>query len=471
VDFRQHRLSDDSLVGKDTALAIEKGLAEARWYASPVPRHTIRELLERKDGPAIRDTLLWFALIIASGVCGFMLWGTLWAVIPFTIYGVLCASTSDSRWYEPGHGTAFKTDWMNNTLYEIASFMVLRESTRWRWSHARHHSDTIIVGRDPKIAVTRPPSLATLLLRFFGINTTFAFFRLVLLHCTGRLTPEEMNYRLEHHMFPLVPYHNLARLHELVKSDMPKPYSGLLEAWGEIIPAVFRQWKDPTYYIQRELPTPSIRADVATASRVLTAKGQPVKGWVATNPGVDEQLRFNVRISTPPRGRDCSAGAGSTYVHRLKPGDKVSAIGSFGTFHIKPTEKEMAYLGGGAGMAPLRSHLAHLFESEKTGRRVSFWYGARSLRESFYRDYFENLARQFPNFTFHLALSEPQPGDNWQSYTGFIHEVLRENHLVNHPDPTGIEYYLCGPPVMVQAALKMLASLNVDRSQIAFDEF
>ena len=118
----------------------------------------MRELLQRRDGPAIRDTLLWFALIIGSGVCGFMLWGTWWAVIPFMIYGVLYASTSDSRWHEPSHGTAFKTDWMNNALYEIASFMVLRESTRWRWSHARHHSDTIIVGRDPEIAVTRPPN-------------------------------------------------------------------------------------------------------------------------------------------------------------------------------------------------------------------------------------------------------------------------------------------------------------------------
>ena len=156
------RLSDYSLVGKDTALAIEKGLAEATWYASPVPKQKMRELLERRDGPAIRDTLLWFALIIGSGVCGFMLWGTWWAILPFMVYGVLYASTSDSRWHEPGHGTAFKTDWMNNALYEIASFMVLRESTRWRWSHARHHSDTIIVGRDPEIAVTRPPNLLTL---------------------------------------------------------------------------------------------------------------------------------------------------------------------------------------------------------------------------------------------------------------------------------------------------------------------
>ena len=124
----------------------------------PCRRQEMRELLERRDGPAIRDTLLWFALIIGSGVCGFMLWGTWWAILPFMVYGVLYASTSDSRWHEPGHGTAFKTDWMNNALYEIASFMVLRESTRWRWSHARHHSDTIIVGRDPEIAVTRPPN-------------------------------------------------------------------------------------------------------------------------------------------------------------------------------------------------------------------------------------------------------------------------------------------------------------------------
>ena len=192
---------------------------------------------------------------------------------------------------------------------------------------------------------------------------------------------------------------------------------------------------------------------------------------MAGNPSVDRQLRFNVRVSTPPRGQDCSAGAGSTYLHRLKPGDKVTAIGPLGTFHIKPGGKEMVYVGGGSGMAPLRSHLSHLFETEKTGRRVSFWYGARSLRESFYREYFENLAREFPNFSFHLALSEPQPGDNWQSYTGFIHEVLLDNYLAKHPAPADIEYYLCGPPAMVQAVLKMLAGLNVDASQIAFDEF
>ena len=132
--------SDYSLVGRDSARAVEKGLADAKWYASPVPREKMRELLERRDSPALRDTLLWFALIFFFGALGFLTWGTGWAVLPFAIYGMLYASTSDSRWHESSHGTAFKTDWMNNTLYEIASFMVLRESTPWRWSHVRHHS-------------------------------------------------------------------------------------------------------------------------------------------------------------------------------------------------------------------------------------------------------------------------------------------------------------------------------------------
>lgn len=144
---------DYSLVGKNSALAVEKGLADARWYASPVPKDKMRVLLERRDGPALRDTLLWFGLIFFFGACGWALWGSPWPFLPFAIYGVLFSSTSNSRWHETSHGTAFKTDWMNNTLYEIASFMVLREATLWRWSHTRHHSDTIIVGRDPEVSV------------------------------------------------------------------------------------------------------------------------------------------------------------------------------------------------------------------------------------------------------------------------------------------------------------------------------
>jgi Na+-transporting NADH:ubiquinone oxidoreductase subunit F len=753
------RLSDYSLVGKDTAQAIEQGLAEATWYTSPVSKDQMRQLLQRRDGPAIRDTLIWFGLLIVSGVCACRLWqaGSWWAVAPFMVYGVIYGSTSDSRWHESGHGTAFKTDWMNNVLYEIASFMVMRESTVWRWSHTRHHSDTIIVGRDPEIAVPRPPNLRAIFRNFFGLNNIPKYFRNVLLHATGRITPEEktylpeseygkvfvrariylliyagviglaihmgsllplmfiglpnlygawlmsiygytqhaglaenvldhrlncrtvymnpihrylywnMNYHLEHHMFPLVPYHNLPRLHELVKTDTPTPYAGLFEAWREIIPAVLRQVKDPAYHIKRKLPTPTVRSDAPATAHIFTAKGQPVNGWIevcvshflkkedvirfdhdrktyaiyrnaegglyatdgicthgnthlaaglvkgnliecpkhngrfditdgspkrhpacvgletyktrehdgkifidpgsaggcglaratttykfrvvsndnvatfikelvlepepgsplppyqpgdyiqidipaygeiafneiavkppfaevwkaqhvfdfrsestvpfrrnyslATNPATDKQLRFNVRIATPPRGQDCLAGAGSAYVHRLKPGDHVTAIGPFGSFHIKPGNAEMVYIGGGSGMAPLRSHLSHLFETLKTGRRVSYWYGTRSRQEVFYQDYFENLARQFPNFSFHLALSEPQPEDNWSGPTGFIHEVLAEEYLKRHANPAGVEYYLCGPPAMIQATKGMLQDIGVSESHIAFDEF
>jgi MocE subfamily Rieske [2Fe-2S] domain protein len=753
------RLNDYSLVGKDTARAVEQGLADATWYASPVPKEKMRELLQRQDRSALRDTILWFALIIGSGWAGYLLWqaGSWWAVVPFVIYGAIYGSTSDSRWHESGHGTAFKTDWMNNVLYEIASFMVMREATPWRWSHTRHHSDTIIVGRDPEIAVPRPPSIPALILNFFGLKVIPKYFWHVLLHSTGRLTAEEktyipeseyekvylrariylliyvatiglaiyhrsilplmfiglptvygawltqiygntqhaglaenvldhrlncrtvymnpinrylywnMNYHVEHHMFPLVPYHNLPRLHELVKADMPAPYPNTYAAWRELLPAVLRQVKDPAYHVKRKLPTPTLRSDAPATAHIFTAKGRPVNGWVevcvseflkeedvirfdhdqrtyaiyrtaggelyatdgicthanthlsdgmvkgkliecpkhngrfditdgspkrhpvcvalktykarehegkifldftsaggcglaqpttaykfrvasndnvatfikelvlepepgsplpdyqpgqylqldipaygeigfseiavkppyaevwkaqhvfdfraenplpirrnyspATNPAVDRQLRFNVRISTPPRGQDCLAGAGSSYIHRLKPGDKITAIGPFGDFYIKPTDREMVYLGGGAGMAPLRSHLSHLFETQKTTRRVSFWYGARSLQEIFYQEYFEDLAKRFPNFTFHLALSEPQPTDHWQSHTGYIHEVLQEQYLATHRHPTAVEYYLCGPPVMVAAGRKMLEELRVPEDQIAYDEF
>ncbi|MCU0785778.1 MAG: NADH:ubiquinone reductase (Na(+)-transporting) subunit F, partial [Verrucomicrobia bacterium] len=217
-------------------------------------------------------------------------------------------------------------------------------------------------------------------------------------------------------------------------------------------------------------------ADVWKAQHVFDFRSEnnfPVRRnySLASNPATDRQLRFNVRIATPPRGQDCPAGAGSAYVHRLKPGDTVTAIGPFGTFHIKPGNAEMIYVGGGAGMSPLRSHLSYLFDTLKTGRKVSYWYGARSRQEIFYADYFEGLAKQFPNFTFHLALSEPQPADHWSGPTGFIHEVLLENYLQHHAAPGGIEYYLCGPPAMIAAVTQMLEGLDVPKSQIAIDEF
>ena len=752
------RLSDYSLVGKDSALAIEKGLAEAKWYTSPVPKQRMRELLQRRDGPAIRDTLIWFFLLGAFGLGGFLLWGTWWAVIPFALYGVIYASSSDSRWHETSHGTAFKTDWMNNALYEIASFMVLRESVPWRWSHTRHHSDTIIVGRDPEIAVPRPANLWMIAITFINLPALRKYVISVALHCVGKVTPEEatyipeseygkvfvrariyaliyagvfalaiatgsilplmyiglpsfygawlmviygltqhaglaenvldhrlncrtvymnpvsrylywnMNYHVEHHMFPLVPYHQLQKLHELVKADMPTPYNGLAEAYREIIPTVLRQVKDPAWHVKRKLPTPTNRTEAPSTAPVFTTAKQPAAdGWIevcasdqlqkedvirfdhegrtyaiyctadgrlyatdgicthgnahladgmvkgtviecakhngrfdmrdgspqrvpacvalktfavreregklvfdlnsagglgmtqppktytfrvvsndnvatfikelvlvpdsisprltyqpgeylqfdipaypernlrdvdvkapysevwraqhvydsasangapcrrnysfATNPATDAVLRFNIRIATPPRGQDCYAGVGSSYVFGLKPGDTVTAIGPFGDFHIKNTQREMVYLGGGAGMAPLRSHLAYLFETQKTTRRVSYWYGARSLQEIYYQDYFAEMARRNDNFSFHIALSEPLPGDQWAGRTGFIHEVLKQDYLDRHPDPTAIEYYLCGPPLMIRAATNMLKEYGVPPAQIVYDEF
>ena len=185
---------DYSLTGVNSTMAVEKGLAEAEWYQSPVPRETMRGLLQRRDGPAIRDTILWFALILGAGLMTYALWGSWWAILPYMIYSVLYASTSDSRWHESGHGTAFKTDWMNNVLYEISSFMVMRESIVWRWSHTRHHSDTIIVGRDPEIAVPRPPDLKGMVMSFFNLRVYKKYFSQIVMHSLGRMFAEEKTY-------------------------------------------------------------------------------------------------------------------------------------------------------------------------------------------------------------------------------------------------------------------------------------
>jgi Na(+)-translocating NADH:ubiquinone oxidoreductase F subunit len=192
---------------------------------------------------------------------------------------------------------------------------------------------------------------------------------------------------------------------------------------------------------------------------------------MASNQVTERVFRFNVRIATPPPGQDCGPGVGSSYVFSLKPGDVVSAIGPFGDFHVKPTKREMVYIGGGAGMAPLRAHLAHLLENEKAARKISFWYGARSRQEIFYDDYFEELAGKHHNFSFNLALSSPLPEDNWTGHEGFIHEVVLEQYLRQHPNPEAVEYYLCGPPMMIKACTRMLSALEVPVHHIAYDEF
>ena len=155
----------------------------------------------------------------------------------------------------------------------------------------------------------------------------------------------------------------------------------------------------------------------------------------------------------------------------LKPGDKVTISGPYGEFFIRDTHREMIYVGGGAGMAPLRSHLFHLFHTLKTTRKVSYWYGARSRREMFYTEHFQDIEKKFPNFKYHVALSAALKEDNWTGMTGFIHQAVFENYLKNHPEPEEVEYYLCGPPMMIDAVQKMLDSLGVPKEMIAFDIF
>ena len=335
---------DYSLVGSETKRAIERGLAEAQWYASPIPRKRLKELMQRRDGPAIRHTLMWFSLLAITGGLGYHFWGTWWCVPFFAAYGVLYGSVSDSRWHECGHGTAFKTPWMNDFVYNIASFMVLRQPTSWRWSHARHHTDTIIVGRDPEIAAPRPPDLLGIALNFLNVKSGPREIKKMIMHVFGKMEAEEstyippdahrkifwtarlyvliyaavitlalvkhtilplmyiglpsfygawllsvfgltqhaglaedvldhrlncrtvymnpvlrflywnMNYHVEHHMFPQVPYHALPALHAEMKDDAPPAYSGLWEAYREIIPALWKQHKDPRFFVQRQLP-------------------------------------------------------------------------------------------------------------------------------------------------------------------------------------------------------------------------
>lgn len=338
------------------------GLVDAEWYLSPVPKAQLRELVARRDLPAIRDTLIWFFLLGTSGYLGILLWGSWWAVFPFAVYGVLFTSSSDSRWHESLHGTAFKADWMNNALYEIAAFMVCRESTRWRWSHIRHHSDTYIRGVDPEITVQRPLTPWGLFVIFTNLKHVPLEYRNMLTHAFGRLVPGEeqfvpesqhrrmfaiariyvliyasvfgaavyansilplmlvvlpsfygqwllpifglpqhialaedtldhrlnsrtvymnpvirflywnMNYHIEHHMYPMVPYHQLPKLHESIKHDMPPTYSGLVDVYKEIVPAVRRQMKDANYFVDRRKDLPTSRAK-AQATKIVRFDG------------------------------------------------------------------------------------------------------------------------------------------------------------------------------------------------------
>ena len=194
---------------------------------------------------------------------------------------------------------------------------------------------------------------------------------------------------------------------------------------------------------------------------------------MANHPAEGNIIMLNVRIATPPPALwdQVPPGIASSYIFNLKKGDKVTISGPFGEFFAKETDREMVYLGGGAGMAPMRSHLFDLLETKQTKRKITFFYGARSAKEMFYHDDFIKLEKEHPNFKYIVGLSEPMPEDNWEGPTGFIHNVALDSYLNDHDDPSEIEYYMCGPPMMIDACDKMLYDLGVERDMIAYDSF
>jgi Na+-transporting NADH:ubiquinone oxidoreductase subunit F len=194
---------------------------------------------------------------------------------------------------------------------------------------------------------------------------------------------------------------------------------------------------------------------------------------LASYPDEDDIIILNVRIATPPPGASPTVPPGvlSSFLFGLKPGDRVRVSGPFGEFFANDTDREMVFVGGGAGMAPMRSHIFDQFKRLRTRRKVTFWYGARSLREAFYQEDFDQLQAENDNFKWHLAMSEPQPEDNWTGLEGFIHQVLYDNYLQHHPSPEDIEYYICGPPLMLKACREMLDDLGVEPENVLYDDF
>lgn len=341
----QRTRRDYDLIDGAGQRAREQGLVSATWYRCEVPRSTMKELMRRSDMQALRDTVLWYGLIVLSGIFLFYARETIWLLPAFLLYATLYAGPADSRWHECGHGTAFRTRWMNDCLYQAAAFQVMRRPTVWRWSHARHHTDTLITGRDREIQIQLPLQPLHVIGDFFGL--TLAPFELVRALCNacGWISAEEksfipesewkkvaregrawtlvfasvtgaafywqswipflyigllpsvagswlynffgvtqhaclpenvldhrlnsrtvlmnpvfrflywnMNYHIEHHMFPMVPYHALAKLHGAIAHDCPPPYSSTWMVYREVVPALVRQWRDPAYHVRRSLP-------------------------------------------------------------------------------------------------------------------------------------------------------------------------------------------------------------------------
>ena len=345
------RACDYSLTGDAARRAVDAGLATAEWYHTDVPRKRMKALMRRDDAAADRDTLIWAGLHVLLAAGGIALWGTWWAVPFWLAYGVLYGSACDSRWHECGHGTAFRTEWKNDLVYHVASFQVMRNPINWRWSHARHHTDTIIVGRDPEIAFMHPLKLGLKALAYVGLVEAWDSLRILTRNAAGTLSDDErdyipegerakaifwarvhmgvyaatlaaslvmlvagmgwtstipilliggprvygcwhmvvtgllqhgglaedvldhrlnsrtvhmnpvsrfiywnMNYHVEHHMFPMVPYHALPALHETIKHDLPAPNASILDAYREMVGALMRQRREPGWYLRRALP-------------------------------------------------------------------------------------------------------------------------------------------------------------------------------------------------------------------------
>lgn len=239
-------------------------------------------------------------------------------------------------------------------------------------------------------------------------------------------------------------------------------------------------------FIQMEVPPHSMNYSDIKVAKEFTPDWDEFNLWDLQSASSDEVIRaysmanypeekgilkFNIRVATPPPNTNYAPGIVSSYAFNLKLGDKLTVFGPFGDFFIKETNNEMVYIGGGAGMAPLRSHIFDLLKRHASKRKISYWYGARSLRELFYSEEFEELAKKYKNFSWNVAMSDPLSEDNWKGYKGFIHQVLYQNYLKNHPAPEDIEYYLCGPPMMNAAVQNMLYELGVEEENIAFDDF
>ena len=264
---------------------------------------------------------------------------------------------------------------------------------------------------------------------------------------------------------------NVATFIKELVLELPEGEDVGFEAGGYVqmeIPPYKADYND--FYIQEEYKSDWERFDVF--NNVSTVKEEVIRAYSMANyPEEKGIMKFNIRIASPPPGMSVPPGEASSYLFNLKAGDKLTIFGPFGEFKAKKTNAEMVFIGGGAGMAPMRSHIFDQLLRINSSRKISFWYGARSLKEMFYVEEFDKLSNDFENFSWHAALSDPLPEDKWDGLTGFISHVLYDEYLQHHPSPEDCEYYLCGPPMMMSAAFKMLDSLGVEPENIMFDDF